>query len=126
MHDNKSTPYRLCGVELIFSGDKKIFVGKHDTSHVSFINLASKTPTSIEIEAKSSNSNGNYRHIRAYDNSGSIEGCSIDNPLYVDTDTRRVPIPAGHDLIGVSCTTDSEGFITWCNFLSFPAGQAIL
>ena len=48
------------------------------------------------------------------------------NPQFKSTSETVMAIPDGHELVGVSLTTDGEGFVIWINFTMWPKDKAIV
>lgn len=126
-HKNQN-PHTTFGAELIFKNGKTILLGVKETKEVSTMNF-SKPPASVKVSQLKKDNSGDWRFLYFLDSSGSQIGGSCDtyvyNPLFKETTETLKQIPAAHDIIGVSLTTNADGHIVWMNLLLFPQHQQI-
>ena len=81
----------------------------------------------VQLNPFESNSDGLYRRIKFFDAGNNEIGGVIYNlnPLFQDNQEIKREIPADHDVVGLSLTTDQNGHIVWANFVLWPTNQEI-
>lgn len=111
---------------MFFKNEKSLFLGKTKAGDTCTLSLARKV-TSLIVEKTSHDSERIERKLQTFDSAGSPLGCFwFRNPLYSEHEERKIVIPAGHDLVGVSLTTDMEGYVIWVNLTLWPQNRQIL
>jgi hypothetical protein len=113
-------PWRCNGYKLTWQDGRNTFLGR-EHSGASLTMTMSSTPARIEIEKTATDGDRTNRRYQAYKSDGStLDYTCLYNPLFRDNAFRSINIPADHDIVGISLTQDSEGFIVWLNFITLP------
>lgn len=119
-------PRKVTGFKLEFKGGKTSLLGK-EAKDFDANTLTDTVCIELSKPVLYSDSDGRYRSFYFKNpNSECNESFLLWSPLYTEEEERILVVPELHDLVGMSLTTDSEGFITWCNFYAWPRLVPIL